>query len=305
MRLHLTDETSRLRAVILGTAEQNGPSPTIEQAYDPKSRLHIAQNSYPLEQDMRNELSEFESVLQRYEVEVFRPQVINDCNQIFSRDIGFVIDDYFIKANILPDREKEIQAIQHVLDHIAPSKIIAPPHEVHVEGGDVMLHGRYLFVGYYNQSDYRQTITARTNAQAVAWLKTQFPHKEVRAFELRKSNTDPFVNALHLDCCFQPVGERYAIIHKEGFMHQEDVDYLTALFGEAQLFNISAQEMYDMNSNIFSISPKVVVSDHSFERLNAWLRSKSITVEPIHFREIAKQEGLLRCTTLPLYREPH
>ncbi|MFN7331527.1 MAG: amidinotransferase, partial [Flavobacterium sp.] len=35
--LHITNETSRLRAVVLGTAVSNGPTPTAEEAYDPKS----------------------------------------------------------------------------------------------------------------------------------------------------------------------------------------------------------------------------------------------------------------------------
>ena len=305
MQLHVTDETSRLRSVILGIAHQNGPTPKLEEAYDPKSRIHIAQSTYPLERDMIDELGAFAEVLRRYEVEVFRPQIIADCNQIFSRDIGFVVDDFFIKSNILPDRDREIEAIEQVLGRIDPSKILTPPREVHVEGGDVMLHGDHLFVGYYNQPDYAQTVTARTNVQAVEWLSGQFANKKVKAFELCKSNTDPYSNALHLDCCFQPVGDRYAIIHKEGFLHREDVDYLTSLFGAEQLFPISAEEMFEMNSNIFSISPSVVVSDHSFVRLNSWLRSKGLTVEPIPFREIAKQEGLLRCTTLPLFRDPN
>ena len=140
MQLQLTDETSRLRSVILGIANHNGPAPSLEEAYDPKSRGHIAQNTYPLESDMIKELEAFAGVLQRYEVQVFRPQIIEDCNQIFSRDIGFVIDAFFVKANILPDREREIQAIKHVLSLIDPSKILTPPSEVHVEGGDVMLH---------------------------------------------------------------------------------------------------------------------------------------------------------------------
>ena len=41
MNLHVTDETSRLKAVILGTAQSNGPTPTIDEAYDPKSLEHI------------------------------------------------------------------------------------------------------------------------------------------------------------------------------------------------------------------------------------------------------------------------
>ena len=61
--------------------------------------------------------------------------------------------------------------------------------------------------------------------------------------------------------------------------------------------------MYDMMSNVFSIAPDVVVSDPYFSRLNQWLRNKGFTVEEVSFREIAKQEGLFRCTTLPLERE--
>ena len=60
--------------------------------------------------------------------------------------------------------------------------------------------------------------------------------------------------------------------------------------------------MYDMTSNIFSIAEDVVISDQHFERLNNWLRSQQIQVEEVSYREIAKQEGLLRCSTLPLIR---
>ena len=39
--LNVVDETSPLKAVILGTAESCGPVPTIEEAYDPKSIEYI------------------------------------------------------------------------------------------------------------------------------------------------------------------------------------------------------------------------------------------------------------------------
>ena len=61
--------------------------------------------------------------------------------------------------------------------------------------------------------------------------------------------------------------------------------------------------MYNMNSNVFSIAPDVVVSEKNFTRLNTWLRDNGFTVEEIPYAEIAKQEGLLRCSTLPLIRE--
>ena len=61
--------------------------------------------------------------------------------------------------------------------------------------------------------------------------------------------------------------------------------------------------MYNMNSNVFSIDSNVVVSEKNFTRLNNWLRSNDFIVEEIPYAEIAKQEGLLRCSTLPLIRE--
>jgi N-dimethylarginine dimethylaminohydrolase len=58
-----------------------------------------------------------------------------------------------------------------------------------------------------------------------------------------------------------------------------------------------------MNSNVFSIAPDVVVSEKNFTRLNNWLHENGFTVEEIPYAEIAKQEGLLRCSTLPLVRD--
>ena len=67
-KLHITDETSRLRAVILGTAVSNGPTPTLEEAYDPKSAEHIAAGTYPVETDMVAEMEAFATVLKKHGV---------------------------------------------------------------------------------------------------------------------------------------------------------------------------------------------------------------------------------------------
>ena len=61
--------------------------------------------------------------------------------------------------------------------------------------------------------------------------------------------------------------------------------------------------MYQMFSNVFSISEEVVVTERRFDRLNYWLRDRGFHVEEVPYHEIGKQEGLLRCSTLPLYRE--
>lgn len=303
LNLNIKNETSRLRAVVLGTAISNGPTPNIDEAYDPKSIEHIKAGTYPKEADMIIEMEAVVKVLEKYNVKIFRPKVINNCNQIFARDIAFVIEDKFIKANILPDREREIEAIHHVIEQIKPENIIKLPDECHVEGGDVMPWNDYIFVGTYSGSDYSNFITARTNMDAVIALQELFPNKTVKAFELRKSNTDAKENALHLDCCFQPVGKDKAILHKNGFLVEKEYQWLVDFFGEENIFEITKDEMYNMNSNIFSISENVVISERSFTRLNTWLRSHGFTVEEVPYAEIAKQEGLLRCSTMPLIRD--
>ncbi|SFN68885.1 N-Dimethylarginine dimethylaminohydrolase [Paenimyroides ummariense] len=303
MKLHVTDETSRLKAVILGTAQSNGPTPTIDEAYDPKSLEHIKAGTYPVEKDMVNEMEAFNEVFKKYNVTVYRPEIIENYNQIFSRDIGFVIDDVFIKANILPDRERELEAIQYVIDQMDQTKVVRPPEEVHIEGGDVMLYNDHIFIGTYKGSDYKDFITARTNMAGVQFIKDLFPHKIVKEFDLVKSKIEPRDNALHLDCCFQPVGSNKGIIYKSGFREEADYMYLVNLFGRENLFHIEREEMYHMNSNVFSIDKDVVVSERNFTRLNNWLRDNGFTVEEIPYAEISKQEGLLRCSTLPLIRE--
>ncbi len=303
LELNVKNETARLRKVILGVANSNGPTPTVDEAYDPKSLEHIVAGTYPLEKDMIVEMDAFNAVFEKYNVTVYRPELISNYNQIFARDIGFVIDDVFIKSNILPDRERELDAIQYVIDQINPSKVVRPPEEVHIEGGDVMLWNDYIFIGTYKGSDYKDYITARTNWQGVDFIRQLFPNKIVKDFDLVKSKLEARDNALHLDCCFQPVGNDKGIIYKNGFREEADYLFLVNLFGKENLFHITRDEMYDMNSNVFSIAPNVVVSEKNFTRLNNWLREQGFVVEEIPYAEIAKQEGLLRCSTLPLLRD--
>lgn len=303
LQLNINNETSRLRAVVLGTALNNGPVPRIEDCYDPKSIENIKAGTYPKEEDMILEMEAFAAVFKKYDVKVYRPEVIKDCNQIFSRDIAFVIEDKIIRANILPNREEEIRAIDYIWNQIDPEKRIILPDECHAEGGDVMPWNDYIFVGTYSGEDYSSYITARTNIDAVIALQELFPHKMVKAFELRKSNTNAKENALHLDCCFQPIGKNMAILHKNGFLIEREYKWLVDFFGKENIFEITKEEMYNMNSNVFSISEEVIVSEKNFTRLNTWLRKKGFTVEEIPYAEIAKQEGLLRCSTLPLIRD--
>lgn len=303
MKLNIQDEISQLRAVVLGTAKSNGPIPKPEEAYDPSSLGHILAGTYPSEADMVDEMDAVAQLLRKYDVTVYRPEVLEDCNQIFARDMAFVIEDKIIIANILPDREREVEASHHVWEEVSKSNRIILPDECHIEGGDVMPWNDYIFVGTYRGDDYPNYITARTNMEAVTALQELFPNKIVKSFNLRKSNTDPLNSALHLDCCFQPLGRGKAIIHKEGFLEEEEYEWLANFFGKENCFHVTKEEMAAMTSNVFSISPDVVISEKNFTRLNDWLREQGFTVEEVAYSQIAKQGGLLRCSTMPLIRD--
>lgn len=303
MILNIVDETSPLESLIVGIADSSGGTPELEDVYDPKSKEHILSGTYPLESDMISELDCFVSKLINYGIKVFRPDLITNYNQIYSRDIGFVIDDIFFKSNILPKRSREIEALKIILNTFNPDSIINFPEDAHIEGGDVVLHKNKIYVGAYIKSDYPNYITARTNLRGLKVLQSYFPNKEVVLLELNKSNTDPKKNVLHLDCCFQPIGRSSAIIHKEGFSNSKQLLALINDFGIDNCFFINSSEMFDMMSNVFSINNHTIVSDPYFKRLNQWLINKNFKVEEVSFREIAKQEGLFRCVTLPLSRK--
>ena len=304
MNLHVQSETSRLRAVVLGLPYSPGPTPTLDQTFDSKSYESVLHGVYPVEEDMVKEMDAFLAVIKKYDVDVYRPAPVENCNQVFSRDVGFVIDDKIIVSNIIPDRQEEIDAYEEIYRQIHYKQIYNLPESVHVEGGDVVLYKDYIFLGQYDFPDYRQVKTARTNRLALDYLKMIFPEKTIFPLNLLKSDTDPYQGILHLDCTFMPVGRDKAIIYRHGFMNPRDADHLIEIFGKENVFEITTEEMYFMNSNVFSISEDVVVTEEHFTRLNKHLREKwGMTVETVPYREISKMGGLLRCSTLPLRRD--
>ena len=304
MKLNINNETGRLKSVVLGQPVSMGADPTLEESYDAKSYHTIQQGVYPKEEDIIHEMTEFEKVLKKYDVEVIRPDIIKDYNQVFARDVAFVIEDKMILSNLIPDRADEQEAYSKIFEQVEWRKIINLPDTAHIEGGDVIVWNDFLFIGTCFSEDYRNFKTARTNEYAIEILKEYFPKKRIIDLELKKNDTVPYEGILHLDCTFNPVGKDKCIIYKDGFVDESDYRLILDIFGEENCFHVTKEEMFEMNPNIFSISPEVVVSDAAFTRMNRHLQEVwNIKVEEIPYREISKMGGLLRCSTMPLVRE--
>lgn len=286
--LNINSETARLKTVVIGIANDRGDK---VHENNPKISKHLKQGTFPPESVLIEQVDRFAETISNLGVEVLRPENVKEQDQIFTRDIGFAIGDKFVLSNMKKtNRMPEQEGISYLLKQFDPSKIITPPDNSNIEGGDVIVHGNYVFVG----------LTHRTCYNGLEFIKKNFPDKEVIPFHMYVTD-NPATNILHLDCAFQPVGDKYAIIYENGFVHFPDT--MHDIFGEHNLIKVTQYEMYHMYPNIFSISPDEVITDVTFERLNDVLHSKGIKTIPVNYREVSKLGGLFRCSTMPLIRE--
>ena len=300
MNIQINSETSSLKEVLIGNS-YNFKSPlNFRDLYDPTSLINYLKGRYPIKFRLQNQLSNLKKTLIKNGVIVHELDIVNT-NQIFSRDLGFVIDDKFFLSSIIPDREHELKGLKSILKNI--NNIVRLPKSAHIEGGDVVVDKNHVFIGYYGKNDYKNQITARTNKKAIRIMRDKLKNKEIFPIELIKSSTKPSINALHLDCCFQPVSKNKAVICKEAFANKIELNFLISYFGEQNIFEVTLKEMSRLYCNFFSINENTVITDKRFTRLIKWFNEIGMKVEKIDFSEISKLGGLFRCCTLPLRRE--
>ena len=286
MKISIHNETDPLASVILGIAEDMGAPLDI----NPVSKSHIEKGTYPNEADLIRELADFEMALTQAHVNVLRPRNIKGVEQIFCRDIGFVIDDTFVISNMKePVRQQEFPGIIHHINTLDQSKVLSLNSDTFIEGGDVVLHDEHVFVG----------ISSRTNRNGFEALKKHFPGKQIHPIPIKES-LNPDEHILHLDCTFQPVSNGYCIIYEEGFIDIPQI--IDSLFPSEKRIKVSQKEKSLMFPNVFSISPDLMVIERSFESLKKELNRIGVHTISVEFSENSKLSGLLRCATLPLLR---
>ncbi len=288
MRIYLRDEMAPLESVVLGIGQNRG----VARDINPTMRKHLQNNTAPTEEAIVREIKTFEQVLVQNGVEVLRPKDLPGVEQIFTRDIGFIIEDYFFVASMKHKvRQEEINGINYLLQNVESEKVIYMPPGALAEGGDVILYGDHLFVG----------ISDRTNEAGATFLREFFPNKTVVSLDLVVDQNDSNRNILHLDCTFQPIGADQAILYKNGFLKQPDE--LLDLFPPDRCIEVNLEEKNLMFPNVFSIAPDKIVIERNFHRLKEELLNRNFEVFEVDYAETSKLSGLLRCSTMPLKRK--
>lgn len=225
--------------------------------------------------------NDFVRVLRKNDVEVIElpPQPkLNE--QVFTRDIGFAIDEHLFLASMGSDiRKDEIK----IVDDVLKSKGYQYTDLVvnSIEGGDVIVDHKKVLVG----------LTNRTTKKAAEELQERLPNHEIITVPLIE-------RVLHLDCAFNIVGPNTAIAFPGAFTGEE----LSILENHYDVIEISKDEEFRLATNVLNVGNKKIISMPQNERVNAELEKRGFQIIEVDFSEIIKSGGSFRCCSFPLLR---
>lgn len=200
--------------------------------------------------------------------------------QVFTRDIGFVIGEHVFISNMKQTiRKDEIIPLQNWL-HQCELHAISLQNGF-IEGGDVLIDVNKVWIG---ASD-------RTSAAGAAEVQKYLPNYEIHYITFDESY-------LHLDCVFNPISSHKALIFPSAFPN----DVLTLLEHHYEFIEVCEKEQFTLGTNVLSLGDKKVVSLPVNENVNRQLEENGYEVICVDISEIIKSGGSFRCITLPLKR---
>lgn len=201
--------------------------------------------------------------------------------QVFTRDIGFTIDETLYVASL---KRTIRQGEQQVLKQQLSQKQI--PYKTvdlgTIEGGDVIIDNDTVYVGE----------SSRTSRDSVEQLQIAHPD---RTFHIIKFDE----TYLHLDCVFNPVSASVALIYPEAIAN-ESLKILEQCY---DLIEVTKEEQFHLATNVLSIGNNNIISLPQNVQANQKLWKAGFTVIETDLSEIIKSGGSFRCITLPIRRK--
>ena len=279
MQVYVDSEVGLLRAVLLASAEHFQLHEPINKAQEYYFSTDPPRLDLLIEQQAR-----FFELLANRGVAIYMATPQPDSpEQLDVRDVATVINDTLIVCAMKePVRQREPEALDALLTEVE-SPVVRVDAGV-VEGGDIILDGDTLYVG----------LSERTNTSGLKWLENRFGDRfQVTAIQLNP----PF---LHLDVVFNLVGNNMALIYP-GAIQETSLDMLRKRY---RWITVTAQEDFDLATNVFSLSPETVISHKQHSRVNGLLKEQGLEVIEVDYSEIRKIGGAFRCGTCPLIRDP-
>lgn len=201
--------------------------------------------------------------------------------QVFTRDIGIVIQQYFIRTNMCCSiRHGEERRLEEWLDQEQIPYI--KMEDDHVEAGDIIQDATDIWIG----------VGHRTSPKIVDNLKGKFPLHHIHPIYI----PHPY---LHLDCIFNVIAPDVALV----FPHAIENNNLQMMNTKYHLIEVTVEEQFHMATNVLSIGNREILSLPQNQCVNKKMREAGLQVHEVDISEIIKSGGSFRCMTLPLYRK--
>lgn len=201
--------------------------------------------------------------------------------QIFTRDIGFVINDLFFICKMNEKcRYGETESLKKLLQE---NNIDYYEMQNKIEGGDINFHGDEIFVG----------ISSRTTIEGAKELQKVLDDRNlhIRVVPIYFDSAK-----LHLDCVFNTLDKDSCVVSPYVYNVDDVKLYIK------NIYDITKEDADNLGTNfIYLGNKKVFTSNLSVSKL---LEEKGYDAKFIKYDEVMKAGGSLSCSTLELIREP-
>lgn len=322
-KTNVQSEFSPLKSVVLAQSEFCFPDDTVEEmatSFLTKENEQLAKDNGGktiaeidpgLQLEWEQEKLAMQSLLESYGVEVLRPRLLTDhekqegkasgfgYSNFFSRDPFFTIGSFIIEGNLnFMHRRKEILPIRPALNKWIEQHggiyLAAPQPDTSlgqdsqegpfIEGGDVLVLDKTVFVGYSGLA---------SNTAGIQWLRRLL---EPFGYQIVPVRLHPHI--LHLDCALSFLRQGLMISCEEAFL-----DGLPDQLAGWDKIPVTLEEASYLLANGLSINEKVYITDIAFTELIPKIEAYGIKVETLSYRVSRIFGGSFRCTTQALIRE--
>ena len=191
-------------------------------------------------------------------------------DSVFVEDIAVVFDEIaLITRPGAESRRRETAAVAEAVAHHRPVRRVESPGTL--DGGDVLLVGRTLFVG----------LSGRTNAAGIAQLRCSV---RPLGYEVREVDVH---GCLHLKSALTAISDDVLLANRAWIP--------TAELGGFDVIDVHPQEEHA--ANVLRL-PDRVIHAAAFPRTRERIEARGVRVDTVDVSELAKAEGAVTCCSI-------
>lgn len=215
-------------------------------------------------------------------------------NFLYPRDPVLVIGNRVIETSLkIPMRAREKFIIRKIFEPFLETdknvQYVAAPSvspsfkndEIYLEGGDVLLNGKEIYVGFSGNA---------TSVEGIKWLQRYLGNSyKVHQIDIK--------NFQHLDCVMSLIRPGLGIIVKDAFIGD-----LPDTLKKWDFIEVSVKDANNLAANVFVLGKNKVIIDERYVYLKNELEKRGVTVTAVPFDALSQMGGGFRCSHHPIRR---